>query len=270
VDPVRGDLGLAEGRVPLRRPARRRPAPRPHREPRRAARRRAVPVREPARRVGRRRGRPDRRRGLRRAGLHHPHSGGPRQSRDRVRARRLPRPAGRARRGRLARHVRAETGGRSGMPFPRRVRRTPFFQWASPTVWTTLRLTIGADGIAAHELVGASDFPRHWVYDDAGQLVAKAGRASFQKWQQSDVRDPQPVGQRGLGIAGHRRRERARASALDDDHARRRQAHRPEGAPGRPARPSKASSATSSTCSSTGSSACSSTRSRSASSARAR
>jgi len=74
-------------------------------------------------------------------------------------------------------------GGRTGMPFPRPVRRKPFFQWASPTVWTTLRLTLRADGSSTGELIGASDFPRHWVYDDTGQLVAKAGLASFQKWQ---------------------------------------------------------------------------------------
>ena len=75
-------------------------------------------------------------------------------------------------------------GGRTGMPFPRPVKRKPFLQWASPTVWTTLRLTVGADGSSTGELIGASDFPRHWVYDDTGQLVAKAGLASFQKWQQ--------------------------------------------------------------------------------------
>ncbi|HWW44835.1 MAG TPA: cyclic nucleotide-binding domain-containing protein [Acidimicrobiia bacterium] len=86
------------------------------------------------------------------------------------------------------------TGGRTGMPFPRPVRRKPFFQWASPTVWTTLRLTIAADGTSTGELVGASDFPRHWVYDAAGQLVAKAGQASFQKWQQGTFGTHSPWG----------------------------------------------------------------------------
>jgi hypothetical protein len=86
------------------------------------------------------------------------------------------------------------TGGRTGMPFPRPVRRKPFFQWASPTVWTTLRVTIGADGSSTGELVGASDFPRHWVYDDGGELVAKAGLASFQKWQQATFGRHSPWG----------------------------------------------------------------------------
>jgi len=53
-----------------------------------------------------------------------------------------------------------------------------------PTVWRTLRLTVSADGSSTGELIGASDFPRHWVFDDTGQLVAKAELASFQKCQQ--------------------------------------------------------------------------------------
>jgi hypothetical protein len=49
-------------------------------------------------------------------------------------------------------------------------------------VWTTLALTIRADGTSAFELVGASTFPRHWVYDEEGKLAAKAGLADFQDW----------------------------------------------------------------------------------------
>ena len=32
------------------------------------------------------------------------------------------------------------------------------------------------------ELVGASTFPRHWVYDEHGALTAKAGMADFKDW----------------------------------------------------------------------------------------
>jgi hypothetical protein len=74
------------------------------------------------------------------------------------------------------------TGGRTGMPTPRPVKRKPFVQWASPTVWTTLALTIRVDGSSEHELIGASPFPRHWVYDAQGQLVAKSGLASSGEW----------------------------------------------------------------------------------------
>jgi len=74
------------------------------------------------------------------------------------------------------------TGGRTGAPMPRPVSGKPYFQWLAPTVWTTLSLTVGIDGAARAEMTGASPFPRHWVYDDKGVLVAKSGLASFRGW----------------------------------------------------------------------------------------
>lgn len=74
------------------------------------------------------------------------------------------------------------TGGRTGVPAPRRVRRRPFVQWQAPLVWTTLSLTINADGRAEGGLEGASRFPRHWVYDKDGQLSHKSGLADFKDW----------------------------------------------------------------------------------------
>lgn len=68
-------------------------------------------------------------------------------------------------------------GGRTGAPVPRRTDRAPFVQVTSPTVWTTLALTIHTDGRVGHELVAASPFPRHWVYDGEGRLIAKTGPA---------------------------------------------------------------------------------------------
>jgi hypothetical protein len=73
-------------------------------------------------------------------------------------------------------------GGRTGAPMPRPVSGRPFVRWTAPTVWTTLALRIGLDGSARGELTGASAFPRHWVYDPAGQLAAKAGLADFRQW----------------------------------------------------------------------------------------
>ena len=73
-------------------------------------------------------------------------------------------------------------GGRAGFPAPRRVRGKPFFRVNGATAWTTLALTIRADGSSEHELVGASPFPRHWVYDDSGRLAQKAGTIDFGKW----------------------------------------------------------------------------------------
>jgi hypothetical protein len=54
------------------------------------------------------------------------------------------------------------SGGRTALPLPRRISRPPFFRLQSPLVWTTLQLTLFADGRASFELAGASPFPRRW------------------------------------------------------------------------------------------------------------
>src|SRR5215467_12568161 len=87
------------------------------------------------------------------------------------------------------------TGGRTGAPMPRPVSGKPFLQWLAPTVWTTLTLTIGADGSAQGKMTGASPFPRHWIYDDQGQLVAKSGLADFSEWMATAHGQHSPWGQ---------------------------------------------------------------------------
>jgi hypothetical protein len=74
------------------------------------------------------------------------------------------------------------TGGHTAVPAPRPVSRPPFVQLQAPTVWTTLSLTVHADGRSEFALTGASAFPRHWVYDSEGKLAAKAGLADFKDW----------------------------------------------------------------------------------------
>ena len=73
-------------------------------------------------------------------------------------------------------------GGRTGMPAPRSVRGKPYFQFNSAIAWTTLALTVHADGASEHELAGASTFPRHWIYDSDGALIQKSGVIDFDKW----------------------------------------------------------------------------------------
>ncbi len=73
-------------------------------------------------------------------------------------------------------------GGRMGLPTPRPVPHKPFVQFWPSIAWTTLALTINADGTSSHELIGASPFPRHWVYDNKGRLVQKSGVIDFGKW----------------------------------------------------------------------------------------
>jgi Cyclic nucleotide-binding domain len=73
-------------------------------------------------------------------------------------------------------------GGRTGVPAPRRVAYPPYAQYDSPLVWTTLALTIHADGRSEHEVVGASPFPRSWIYDQRGKVVGKTGLLDFKHW----------------------------------------------------------------------------------------
>ncbi|MGH9224578.1 MAG: cyclic nucleotide-binding domain-containing protein [Acidimicrobiales bacterium] len=73
-------------------------------------------------------------------------------------------------------------GGRAGMPAPRRVNHPPFIQVAAPLAWTTLALTIRANGGAEFEVLGHSEFPRHWVYGHDGKLAAKSGIIDFDEW----------------------------------------------------------------------------------------
>jgi cyclic nucleotide-binding protein len=74
------------------------------------------------------------------------------------------------------------TGGRVAIPLPRKLNRPPFVQIVPPLVWTTLALTINADGSSKREVIGASPFPRHWIYDDAGQLANKVAVTDFKSW----------------------------------------------------------------------------------------
>jgi hypothetical protein len=62
------------------------------------------------------------------------------------------------------------------------VKHPPFVQWVAPTAWTTISLTLMADGTSISELRGASPFPRHWVYDRHGNLAQKSGLIDFREW----------------------------------------------------------------------------------------
>lgn len=89
---------------------------------------------------------------------------------------------------------RQTVGGRTGAPMPRAVKHPPFVQYFAPTVWTTLELTINADGSHVAELVGASGFPRHWVFDHAGSLVAKSSVAEYKQWMNTSFGRRTPWG----------------------------------------------------------------------------
>lgn len=77
---------------------------------------------------------------------------------------------------------RQTAGGRPGLPSPRLVGEAPYFKIRGPSVWTTLALTIHADGSSKGELAGATTFPRHWLYDERGVLFGKSAVIDFDEW----------------------------------------------------------------------------------------
>jgi hypothetical protein len=86
-------------------------------------------------------------------------------------------------------------GGRMGLPTPRPVPHRPFAQFWPSIAWTTLALTINSDGTSSHELVGASPFPRHWIYDREGKLAQKSATIDFKKWFNDSFGDRTPWGE---------------------------------------------------------------------------
>jgi len=86
-------------------------------------------------------------------------------------------------------------GGHTGMPAPRWVNRKPFVQFTAPLAWTTLTLTIDKDGKARSDLVGASPFPRHWIYDETGRLVRKTSTINFDEWYRGSFGTNTPWGE---------------------------------------------------------------------------
>jgi hypothetical protein len=73
-------------------------------------------------------------------------------------------------------------GNRPGFSFLRPSVHWPFILTRPFTIWTTVELTVKADGSYRQRLVGASPFPRHWLYDNDGQVVEKAALTRPQVW----------------------------------------------------------------------------------------
>lgn len=77
---------------------------------------------------------------------------------------------------------RQTAGGRTGVPMPRKVSSPPFVQFRAPVAYTTVTLTLHAEGRSEHALAGASAFPRHWVYGPDGSISQKSGLINFADW----------------------------------------------------------------------------------------
>jgi hypothetical protein len=78
-------------------------------------------------------------------------------------------------------------GGRTASNLAKATRRPPFVRFNAPVAWTTLELTLHADGHVDGRLAGASSFPRHWVYDADGRLDATSATTDWKGWAGSAI-----------------------------------------------------------------------------------
>jgi hypothetical protein len=83
-------------------------------------------------------------------------------------------------------------GGHTGAPVPRPVTQPPFWRLAAPLAWTTVTLTLRADGTSAARLAAASPFPRHYLYDSTGRLSHKSALIRYKDWIRRSGHDDNP------------------------------------------------------------------------------
>jgi hypothetical protein len=108
-------------------------------------------------------------------------------------------------------------GGHTGVPVPRAVPHPPFWRLTAPVAWSTLAVTLSCDGSSQAELAAASMFPRHYLYDSAGQLTRKSALIRYRDWiRQCELRDsPWGGGGQPVPVAGIRGpAERSLADAM--------------------------------------------------------
>jgi hypothetical protein len=73
-------------------------------------------------------------------------------------------------------------GGHTGMGVPRHVAHPPYWRLTAPVAWSTITLTVHADGSSEALLTDASPFPRHYLYDSAGRLTHKSALLRYHDW----------------------------------------------------------------------------------------
>jgi hypothetical protein len=73
-------------------------------------------------------------------------------------------------------------GGHTGAPVPRAIPRPPYVRISAPIAWSTILLTLRADGTSESEIADASVFPRHYLYDSTGRLTHKSALIRYKDW----------------------------------------------------------------------------------------
>jgi hypothetical protein len=97
-------------------------------------------------------------------------------------------------------------GGHTGVAVPRAIPHAPFWRLSAPIAWSTVGLTIHADGSSEAKILDASAFPRHYLYDSTGRLTHKSALIRYKDWLRrseeqnspwSGVHEPVPVARVG-------------------------------------------------------------------------
>jgi hypothetical protein len=95
-------------------------------------------------------------------------------------------------------------GGHTGAPVPRAVPTAPFVRVGAPLAWSTIVLTLHADGTSESEIADASVFPRHYLYDSAGRLTHKSALIRYKEWlrRSEEQRSPWAGVRQAVPMAG--------------------------------------------------------------------
>jgi hypothetical protein len=83
-------------------------------------------------------------------------------------------------------------GGHTGAPVPRSVPNPPFVRISAPLAWSTIVLTLHADGTSESEIADASLFPRHYLYDAGGRLTHKTALIRYKDWLRRSEHENSP------------------------------------------------------------------------------
>ena len=111
-------------------------------------------------------------------------------------------------------------GGRTGMPAPRRVRRAPFVQWQAPLAWTTLSLTIHADGSPRVQAGRREPLPAALGLRRQRPAQRQVGADRLQRLVPQVLRQGDALGSPGLRGLRHHRRDGAGAEPFAQTHGR--------------------------------------------------
>ena len=112
-------------------------------------------------------------------------------------------------------------GGRPGLPSPRLIREAPFVKIQGPTVWTTLALTMHADGTVDARARRGHDVPAPLAVRRPGPARREVGGHRLRRVVPPRVRRALAVGRRGARGAERGAGDGARTPAVDDHHAAR-------------------------------------------------